>query len=372
MYMGILNMKTSVKFGVAALAAAVASVTQGAEVYSKDGTSLAIGGRIEAAYVTGDNGSAGNKDHTIRNQMRLNIKGRSKINDSVTAFGFTEWQQDNRGNSSNAQNMKVRDQYVGLDFGDYGQLQAGRYLTNIYYLAEPTDIFEEISCIGSESGSSRSSGKFRYTYENYGFHAAAEFQSAVNNVPIDHLEDEHNIDAGYSLTLGYTTPSVGFGPIEIRAGYEYQRYQDDYGDTHDDFSNSKSYGAALTWGEYGAGLYLAADYTVRDFSVRDDGNDFKMQGVEVAASYGTDFGLILAAAYEWQRYNPDQGKSADESVAIAQIQYKFNPNFKVWIEGAWDLDTDKNFGKDVNGNGGDRADKEVKGDSYSIAARYNF
>ncbi|MBQ9275803.1 MAG: porin [Succinivibrio sp.] len=354
-----------------ALALGISLPSQAVEVYNKDGTSFAIGGRIEAVYVSGNASNAGNKDQTIRNRMRLNLKGRTQINDYLAAYAFTEWQQQNQGDSSGGQTWNVRDQYVGLDLGQYGKIQAGRFLSGLYDLTVLTDIFNDYANLGAEVAS-RNSGKLKYIYSGYGFDFGAELQTSENNYTLDHVTGTHHVDSGYTLTAGYTIPDVAFGPLGFKAGFEYLRFQDDHGTTHDSLSNSKTWGVAAFWGTYGKGLFLAADYTARDIAARESyaSDDFKQQGLEVTATYFTESGINLTLGYESQRLDPDLGSATHQTNLLGLVEYYFVPNFKIWAGATWDLDTDKNYGKD--GNGYRIAALEVPGDIYTVGARYSF
>ena len=69
-----------------AVVAAAATSANAATVYDKDGTSLAVGGRVQAVVYNGNaaaNAGNGIADHDagLVNSARLNIAGTTKIND---------------------------------------------------------------------------------------------------------------------------------------------------------------------------------------------------------------------------------------------------------------------------------------------------
>ena len=64
---------------------AAATSANAATVYDKDGTSLAVGGRVQSVVYNGNADAAeiAEKDAGLVNSARLNIAGSTKINDSV-------------------------------------------------------------------------------------------------------------------------------------------------------------------------------------------------------------------------------------------------------------------------------------------------
>ena len=91
-------MKKSLLALAVASAAFVATSASATPVYNKDGTTLDIGGRIEALYLSGGaHKVSGTDDQTIRNRARLNIAGRTQITNGIAGYGFAEWQSQNVG-----------------------------------------------------------------------------------------------------------------------------------------------------------------------------------------------------------------------------------------------------------------------------------
>ena len=70
-----------------AVVAAVATSANAATVYDKDGTSLAVGGRVQAVVYNGNAAGIAENDAGLVNSARLNIAGSTKINDSVSVYG---------------------------------------------------------------------------------------------------------------------------------------------------------------------------------------------------------------------------------------------------------------------------------------------
>ena len=117
------------KKSLLALAIIAASTTAtAATVYDKDGTSLAVGGRVQAVVYNGKADAAEIAEHDagLVNSARLNIEGNTKVNDYVSAFAFSEWNMADGNKSATGDSINTREQYVGADFGDFGKILVGK------------------------------------------------------------------------------------------------------------------------------------------------------------------------------------------------------------------------------------------------------
>ncbi len=383
-------MKKSLLALAVASAAFVATSVSATPVYNKDGTSLDIGGRIEALWLSGGaHKVSGTDDQTIRNRARLNIAGRTQITSSIAGYGFAEWQSQNVGDSSgSAGSFASRDQYVGIDFGQFGKIQAGRYEDPFQFASDVTDHFEEYGCMALV-GDERNSGKLSYMFSGYGFDAIATAQFAENNYDSDVLKSA-KVNDGFSLYAGYTTPNVVFGPIAIRVAYKYLDGQNDNGDLTASFSkfgtvmgtfdHEKTWAAGLSWGTFKKGLYLAIDYTYDKVEFYDgayDGNDLTTKAFESIVSYGFDSGVVLSTGYQWRKQEIDQAAAngyTDRAGKLVQfnVAYNINPNFRVWAEANIDAGSDDYYS--LTGqkfNNGSATDKDAE-NIYAIGARYTF
>ena len=213
-----------------AIAAFASSAVSAATVYDKDGTSLEVGGRVQSVYYSTQNGGAGNNDGSITNTARLNMSGRSEIAPGIAAFGFAEWNVadgDSNEAMSNDETMSSRDQYIGVDFGKFGSVLVGRTFDSLQKVIEVTDIYEDMGGNGILDDSDRRAGQIKYTWEDYGFLASVSYQSAKDEIAVDGaFSNIMNVEGGYAVALGYTTPTIGFGPISVKAGYSYLAAQD--------------------------------------------------------------------------------------------------------------------------------------------------
>lgn len=370
-----------------AIAAFASSAVSAATVYDKDGTTFAIGGRVQSVFYSGQFGTAGNNDSSIVNTGRLNISGRSQIAPGITAFGFAEWNTADGDNGGNGDTMQARDQYIGVDFGKYGAVSVGRSYDALYAVVGVTDIYEDLGANGIFDDSDRRAGNLKYVWEGYGVYAAASFQSAKNDIAVEGANDEKdttglmNVDHGFSGVLGYTTPSVLFGPISIKAGYTYLAGQNDadYSKTYG-LDNMKEWAASVTWGSLDTGLYLAAVYDQRKFDYINSVEfaNHSLKGIEALVGYGFDNGLSVIASWQYQRLNAQTlPNSYVEKERILRkvpvlVNYAFNPNFNVYLEASFDMGSDDqvNF-KNPQSN---EKIEETNADHtlFAVGARYTF
>lgn len=355
---------------VSALVASTAA--SAATVYDKDGTVLNVNGRIESQWYnagssTNTTGKAGNNDSTIYNWARLSLEGRSQLNDYATAFGKMEWDvADGDGRDG----MSARDQFIGVDFGKFGKVQTGRYKSLLQTVAGVTDVLGGDGESGKTYviGDSRNAGKLTYTWTGYGVLLGAEYQSAKDNY------SEHGVDfaveSGYSVIAGYTTPSVLFGPISIKAGYGYLAGQDDANNTLTGVDNQSGWAASLSWGVPSAGWYFAGEYTAVSYEFNDTTDDLDGQGYEIIGKYSFANGLSIATGYQYENWEIE-GDTIKSSQIPLVVEYNFNPNFKVYAQANFGVD----YTEDGNGNvihGIGAAPTYGDGNAFAVGARYTF
>lgn len=370
-----------------AVAAFASSAVSAATVYDQDGTSFAIGGRVQSVFYSGQFGTAGNNDSSIVNTGRLNISGRSQIAPGITAFGFAEWNTADGDTGGNGDTMQARDQYIGVDFGKYGAISAGRSYDALYAVVGVTDIYEDLGANGIFDDSDRRAGNLKYVWEGYGVYAAASFQSAKNDIAVEGANNEKgttgvmNVDHGFSGVLGYTTPSVLFGPISVKAGYTYLAGQNDadYANTYG-IDNMKEWAASVTWGNVDNGLYLATVYDQRKFDYIDENAaaaNHSLKGIEALVGYGFDNGLSVIASWQYQRLNVQDGNNSHieyekiiRKVPIL-VNYDFNSNFNVWLEASFDMGSDDQWNVK---NAYFTKQQETNADHtlFAVGARYTF
>ena len=356
-----------------AVSALCASSVNAANIYDKDGTTLDVQGRVQAVYYSGNQKAATDHKSSIADQFRFGLVGRTQLTDKIAAFGAYEIQSDHEGDSTETQDQKTSDAYVGVDFGKFGAVQAGRMPSNIYYVTELTDIFDDWGCAGvAGNDDTRNSGKVQYKWSGYGVDFGLGAQTAINNYTIGDFET--NVKGGFSVTAGYTSPVVLFGPVQIRAGYEYLKGQDN-GDNTSEFSNIKTASAGLAWGG-DTGFYTAIDYTYRKFNLRSGRTaayndakigDVKFYGLEFVLAYNFESGITVAAGYEATKVKFD-GYSFKSKKVPVYVNYQVNEQFNVWIEAQFDAGSDEfKIPGVVSDNIFDRHQNQ-----YSVGMRYTF
>ncbi len=338
-------MKNSIKFLAAAVAAATALDASAAQIYSKDDTTLEVTGLVEAVYFDGNNGMVEDapSDSTISNRARFGLVGRTKIANGIYGFGKFEHQWQNNGDSSGT-GESTRDQYVGVDFGQGGIIKAGRFLPNEYKIESVTDMFERNGAYGEQYGS-RVSGLLNYEISYAGFSAALEYQSATNNAQFDAGNASIDVDHGFSVVLGYTSPDVLFGPIGVQLSAGYTKFQDDgitdaapvrADEDYGYLDKASGFGVSLSWGTYGNGLYLASFYEQRKCEAYDAipvDLDETIKSSESLVAYSFANGVTIHASYQWKDYSADDDDSSVSYIvrkAPLMVSWDINPNFRVY------------------------------------------
>ncbi len=371
--------KSLLALAVAAFAAS--SAASAATVYDKDGTSLNIGGRIQSVAYSPLNDGSANNDATITNSSRFSLEGRSQIASGVAAFGFADWDLDSADSSSGNEGFTAREQYIGVDFGKFGALTVGRTYDSVKAVISATDIYEDFGVLGQVGCDDRRAGTVKYVWEGYGIYAGATYQAAKNDVVVGGAGDNDtmNVEGGYSVVLGYTTPSVVFGPISVKAAYSYLAAQDDqkYELSTDDLDNMKEFAASISWGNTSEGLYLATMYNNRKFEylgTSQYGSD-TYKGIEVAIAYYFDNGLSLASGWQYNRlYSENHLTANNEEVILRKmpvyVNYSFNSNFNVWAEAQFDMGSDRQVNLSNNFDSIEFVDSDHT--VFSVGARYTF
>ena len=191
-----------------------------------------------------------------------------------------------------------------------------------------------------------------------------------------------DIDNAYGISVGYQSPDVLFGPIGIRLGYAGAQFQDEggmvtpsnptgdewLGDATAAYDKYNQYAASIYWGNLNAvsGPFIAAMYQVRDFTMKNGFEDYKVQGAEFMVGYGFECGVSIRTGYQWLNNDPDNEqvsgyKNSDAHIIPVYVNYDVSPNFNVWAEARFDAGTDDDF-----------VDDSLTENTYSVGARYTF
>ena len=376
--------KSLLALAVVAVAVAATSANA-ATVYDKDGTSLAVGGRVQAVVYNGKAASdvgdgIAEHDAGLVNSARLNIAGSTKINDSVSVFAFSEWNMADGNKSATGDNINTREQYVGADYGDFGKILGGKTYDAANAVLAATDVFEDFGArLQSSINGDRRTGMFRYVYDNNGIFGSVSYQTAADGSSV--AGNKADVEGGFAAAAGYTFDNVVFGPLSFKAGYSYIKGQNDFSKTIGQFENSETFdnfkviSASIAWGSTDNGLYIGALYNTQrvkqranDFVPSNSSNSDKKKGYEFVVGYTFDNGIGAFTGYNFVDVKTKEGSINSDSEIYRRVpvyvNYAINDNFNIWGEAEFDANstTEKDH----------KAQYGETGTMLSAGARYTF
>ena len=368
-----------------AVVAVAATSANAATVYDKDGTSLAVGGRVQAVVYNGKAASdvgdgIAEHDAGLVNSARLNIEGSTKINDSVSVFAFSEWNMADGNKSATGDNINTREQYVGADYGDFGKILGGKTYDAANAVLAATDVFEDFGArLQSSINGDRRTGMFRYVYDNNGIFGSVSYQTAADGSSV--AGNKADVEGGFAAAAGYTFDNVVFGPLSFKAGYSYIKGQNDFSKTIGQFENSETFdnfkviSASIAWGSTDNGLYIGALYNTQrvkqranDFVPSNSSNSDKKKGYEFVVGYTFDNGIGAFTGYNFVDVKTKEGSINSDSEIYRRVpvyvNYAINDNFNIWGEAEFDANstTEKDH----------KAQYGETGTMLSAGARYTF
>ena len=375
--MGKYIMKKSL-LALAVIAAATSA--NAATVYDKDGTSLAVGGRVQSVVYNGNATSIGEKDAGLVNSARLNIAGSTKINDAVSVFAFSEWNMADGNKSATGDTIDTREQYVGADYGDFGKILGGKTYDAANAVLAATDVFEDFGArLQSSINGDRRTGMFRYVYDNNGIFGSVSYQTAADDSTVQ--GEKADVEGGFAAAAGYTFDNVVFGPLSLKAGYSYVKGQDDKGSYLQDvfagknnykFDDFKVISASVAWGSTDSGLYIGALYNTQRAKQRLSASNSsladKVKGYEFVVGYTFDNGIGAFTGYNLvDKKNKNGSYNTDSAIyrrVPVYVNYAINDSFNIWGEAEFDANsTSKNDHQKEFGD---------TGTMLSAGARYTF
>jgi len=231
---------------------------------------------------------------------------------------------------------------------------------------------EEHGHLGTPMGDTRNSGHINYTWSGYGFTGGVDYQTASDKFNANTAKlDSVDVDSGFTVVAGYTSPVVLFAPISIRAGYRYLNGQDE--DLRAGVDDVKGFEVAASWGTWGNGFYIGAGYSTQKATYIEEGrDDYKFKGWETVVGYGFGNGVNLRTGYAWRSienaWKNDEGKytgKKDAGVVPVIVSWDINSNFRVWAEA-----NIKAGGDDVVAYKKDTSGEAAN--CYHIGVRYTF
>ncbi|EKO3686421.1 porin [Vibrio metschnikovii] len=310
-----------------ALAVSAAAMTAGVnagEIYNQDGTSLALGGRAEARLSLKD----GKAEDASR--VRINVLGKTQINDSLYGLGFYEGEfttSDNGDIDSGSNNLTNRYAFAGIG-GDFGLVTYGK---NDGALGVITDFTDIMAYHGNKAAykltvADRADNMLTYAgqFDDLAVKASYRFADRTDgtdgtNSMTDNYKD--NGEDGYSLSAIYAFADTGFA---VGAGYADQNKADQW----------------MLAASYAINdLYFAGTYVDGQDKSGADKEDFT--GYELAAKY-TMQQTVFTTSYNYLK-SKEAGVKEDlaDSIAI-DATYFFKPNFRSYISYNFNLlDSDK-------------------------------
>ena len=393
--------KSFLALAVAALAATSISTASAATVYDKDGTSLAVYGRVQSVLYSDKAGISYSKTDTldgtadesatVKTSGRLGVDMRTQVYGDIAAFAKMEWDAaDGDGKDS----FSARYLWVGLDFAQAGQVKFGRFEPAIKYAISQTDIFDDWGCNGLAGNDDKRKSMLQYSWSGNGFDAIVSYGFANKGEHVDgayglknakgEITESADLDYSVSLAAGYTSPDVVFGPIAVRAGYEKVEFADSKANkvatgfaTNHYYDSYSHYAIGLSWGSLNLGPYVAAVYQNRDFDVKGGAadvkdSDYTVSGYEFAVGYAFANGISARAGYTSQTIEVDDLKVDVEAKTVpVYVNWQLNPQVNVWAEARFDAGTDEDKVKTVNDfanfGGGNYAENV-----FSAGIRYQF
>lgn len=327
---------------LAVSAAAVATGVNAGELYNQDGTSLALGGRAEARLSLKD----GKADDKTR--VRINVLGKTQINDSLYGLGFYEAElttNDGGDIDSDSDNLTSRYAYAGIG-GNFGEVSYGKTEGSLGVITDFTDImaYHGNSAADKLTVADRADNMIAYKGQFSDLALRATYRFADRSDDGSTFSD--NKQDGYSLSAIYAIGDTG---VKLGAGYADQDKANEY--------------------------MLAASYTVYDFyfaGLFTDGekqdssrNKYDYTGYELAAAYTLNQTVFTTT------YNNAETESETSADNLAvDATYYFKPNFRAYVSYNFNLiDKGDTIGTSTGKGTATKVDAE---DEIALGLRYDF
>lgn len=355
-------MKTAVLPLMCGMSALLTVSADAAVIYDHEGTSLDIFGRVQAAWVNDEtwqdlSGEPAAAGMGLYGSMRLGIAARSAIAPGFDGIMMGEWEtslhRNDNGSHESALN-RTRYLYAGFDAYQYGTLIFGRGDSAYYTVAGATDIFnvmagdaDDYYILGDQRPSSVMyalsglSWDLRLSYQlatdslgdtpirpHRGYAAAVSTRFGDNITFAYGLEYlnicYHGSDSQAAATADFFVPQLMADGLSADAAYNKSRAQ--Y------VGRRIEYGAALSYGHMGSGLYAALTVGSTNYEYL----NHHIYHVDTAINYTWNNGFSLGLGYGFKSYD---GTALISDLTVG-ASWNFNAAFKVFAEGRFDLDGD--------------------------------
>lgn len=357
-----------------------------AQIYNKDGSEFSVFGRVQAAFVNDaayqemarDTQSS---DHTLYASARLGLAGRTALAHGLDAIMMAEWESSGYNEQENQDGPLNHTRYLftGIDAYQYGTLIVGRGDGAYYTIAGATDIFNVLQGHASDYyllGDQRPA-QVMYSLRALSWDLKLSYMFATNALGNTPLETKRGMGASLSTKFGdkitfaygidYTDfryadnsreSEAFFAPMLMQDGLTYDQALAKSMAQH--VGKKVEYGAALSYGVLGQGLYGALVVGTTDYAYL----NHQLYTVDTALNYTFSNGLGLSLGYGYKGYD---GSAVISELSMG-IDYQFNANFKLFAEAQFDLDSDayEFYGKTI------ARELNLGEDKYVLGAEFSF
>ncbi|WP_435236006.1 porin [Psychromonas sp. PT13] len=274
----------------AILAGLVSATASAATVYEKDGTTMKVGGRVEARGLFGDDVDGSMED---KSRSRINFKGKTQISDELAGFGVMEYEI-----KAGDDEVSNRYLYAGIST-QVGDFSYGRQDTANVQVSDMTDISSYHSGEQQYIGSASDKENNTFLYSGEFSHLSVQANYIANG---DEADDDSSNDPedAFGISLLYSMDSG----VDLGAAY-----------SNEDEENQATFAIGYTYEDF----YLAASYAVGDV---DDDTDFT--SLEIAAQYKFTKAFRMIGIYSAAE---EDDQDVTDYVAI-EGQYRFNSSIR--------------------------------------------
>ena len=330
--------------------AAIGSESMAANVYDKDDTRLDVFGSVssmfctdKAARVLKTSSYKHNDDNTLHTAVDFGVAGSSRINDAVTAIAFTQWYAPTDSNGFDS--FKTKAQYVGIDASNYGILTFGRGDNAFYTVTGVTDIYNQLDSYVHDhyAFGDYQQGLIMYSLSAMGMDFRASYQLAVDDVANSDVDITNGASFAIAAKLANKFSfAYGLSYYDLRSptnGNGSSFYQGHMKRMYHISDNQKATslcpswkidkGLALSYGDFGDGLYVAFNATVTKY----DNYTNHLYAYELMGNYAFENGLSFSLGYGIKRFD---GANVISDLTFGAY-YKLIDNVNIFLEGCIDL-----------------------------------
>ncbi|WP_112479642.1 porin [Vibrio variabilis] len=327
---------------VAVTAAAIGTQANALEVYNNEGTVMNIGGHV----TVGLTGAHKGQDARVEEKSpRLNVEVIQNLGNGFKADFKAEWQMNMLEGAENT--FKTRLGYIGLGHETYGRLAAGTQWSPYYMAAGVVD-----TPIGWSN---------EFLYDNHGFFGTARAEKMVaysNTIDFD-TAGALTIGAGWqgANTVSETIKYNDLGEVakpgeavdstktqtwlysqnraQIAAGYAINGFNANYAFNSGNLTErgvartAESHIVSGKYGNFGAGLYVAATYASNEYMNSYDNRLLKdTKAFDSVLAYGLDNGLNLIVKHEEMK-DDELGLRVKSGTSV-QAEYTISPRLRAY------------------------------------------